>query len=152
MKQKYFSAAWAALWLLAAVSGCGQQGPKLGAVQGTVTLNGKPVPYAYVLFQPTEPPGTYGSAYADANGKYSLRYTRSQRGAPVGRHSVTVRTPKREELALDEDVDDQNAGKAAALKMPDGVRENLRAEFEREVKPGRNQHDFDLGQTELSQK
>ena len=53
-------------------SGC-SEGPELGIVSGTVKLQGQAVPFAYVMFQPVDPPGTYGAAYTKADGTYELR-------------------------------------------------------------------------------
>ncbi|MFM7058984.1 MAG: hypothetical protein ACKO2P_18900 [Planctomycetota bacterium] len=64
--------------------GC-SDGPPLGTVSGKVTQGGQPIPFAYVQFQPTDPPGTYASAYTDVEGQYELRFSESRNGALVGR-------------------------------------------------------------------
>lgn len=114
--------------------GC-QKGPALGTVTGTVRVNGRPLPYAYVVFQPIDPPGAYGSAYADESGEYVLQFSRSRSGAPVGKHSVSIRAARGEELE-DGDV------RLARVQVPEKY--NSATELQREVKPGRNVHDFDL--------
>lgn len=129
-----------ALSLILLVGGCGHDGPELGEVSGTVTMNGKPVPFAFVKFQPVEPPGTYGSAYADKDGKYELQFSMSRQGAPVGQHEVTIRTPKKDEIQ----VEDKTTGKMVTPALPAGFVENLEKQFSREVQSGDNKIDFEL--------
>ena len=82
-----------------AFAGCGS-GHDVAPVAGTVTLGGKPLPDAAVVFQPLgragakEPgPGSYGRT--DAQGRFVLRMIGSDRpGAIVGSHSVAISTGK----------------------------------------------------------
>lgn len=120
--------------LLGSLFGC-QRGPALGTVTGTVKVNGQPLPYAYVVFQPIDPPGAYGSAYADETGEYVLQFSRARAGAPVGTHSVSIRAARGEEL-------DEGDVKLARIQIPEKY--NSASELKREVKPGSNVHDFDL--------
>jgi len=124
----------ATLGLAAIAAGC-QRGPDLGTVTGTVRINGQPLPYAYVRFQPFNPPGTYGSAYTDKDGNYELQFSKSYNGAPVGQHRITIRPAVGEELPED-------GRNTAALQLPE--RYTSGAELVREVKPGHNVHDFDI--------
>src|SRR5690349_20864093 len=71
----------ATTWL----AGC-SDGPELGDVTGKVLQNGQPVPFAYVMFQPIDPPGTYASAYTNVDGEYELQFSPSANGAMIGRH------------------------------------------------------------------
>jgi hypothetical protein len=81
--------------LLAAV-GCGDDGPRLAPVHGTVTLDGKPLAGKTVKFVPD--PGTPGQgagATTDAEGTYTLiaarpGATRDTPGAPAGAYRVVV--------------------------------------------------------------
>ena len=57
------------------VTVCGASGPQLGAVTGTVRLDGKPVPGAVVTFISKEPDGTSSDGKTDASGKYRLEFT-----------------------------------------------------------------------------
>jgi hypothetical protein len=127
---------------LMAVCGC-SMGPQLGEVSGRVTMNGEAVPFAYVVFQPIDPPGAYGSAYASESGEYALQYSKSRAGAPVGKHSVTIRTASKDEIQ----VEDKTTGKMVTPPLPKSYRPRLEAKFEREVVPGRNEMDFDLTST-----
>jgi len=120
--------------ILASIAGC-QRGPALGMVRGTVRVNGQPLPFAYVVFQPIDPPGAYGSAYADEDGEYELQFSRNRAGAPVGKHQVSIRAAGGEELPDD-------ASRQARIVIPE--RYNSTTELIREVKSGSNVHDFDL--------
>ncbi|WP_437223320.1 carboxypeptidase-like regulatory domain-containing protein [Planctomicrobium sp. SH661] len=119
--------------------GCAEDGPKLGAVSGKVTLDGEPVPSAYVVFQPIDPPGTYGSAYTDKDGTYVLRFSRTRDGAMIGRHEVSITTSPDD----DSEPEPKSGKRSAASK---GQRTRLKGTFEREVKKGSNVHDFDLAE------
>lgn len=82
-------------WLLAlslcACAGCGGgSGPELFSVSGTVTLNGKPLPNAELIFQPKEGAPSYGKT--DAEGYYELTYSRDRSGALAGSHTVSITT------------------------------------------------------------
>src|SRR5262249_29795995 len=83
------------LTLAGLACGCGSY--KLAPVSGQVTLNGKPLPNAAVIFQPkrsatsTPGPGSYGKT--DEQGRYSLRIVGQDRpGAVVGMHQVSIST------------------------------------------------------------
>src|SRR5688572_3610664 len=69
--------------------GCGQSGPDVAPVKGRVTLDGKPLETADVVFQPVdgEPPST---GRTDAEGRYELLYKRGITGARLGEHTVRI--------------------------------------------------------------
>lgn len=116
------------------IAGC-QRGPELGTVSGVIRVNGQPLPYAYVQFQPTTPPRIYGSAYADAEGRYELQFSESQMGAPVGQHRVSIQAARGDELPDD-------APGSVRIQLPASYNEST--ELVRDVKPGHNEIDFDL--------
>ncbi|WP_157605203.1 hypothetical protein [Schlesneria paludicola] len=126
---------------LTMAAGC-ERGPHLGTVKGQVTMNGTPVPFAYVKFQPIAPRGTYGSAYTDAKGVYSLQFSQTRQGALVGKHNVSVRTSKRDEM----EVEDKSTGLLVVTQLPSGYKENMQVQYERDVKSGHNVLDFELSQ------
>ncbi len=70
---------------------CRQRGPELGEVHGTVTLDGRPLALATVLFEP-KAGGHASRAVTDNAGRYQLVYLRDTRGALVGSHLVKVFT------------------------------------------------------------
>jgi hypothetical protein len=88
MRRMRYLAAVAALALL----GCGGDGLKRVAVQGTVTAKGVPVGNATVLFMPVEgTKGEGGIGTTDQDGKFTL--TGSRRGDPgvvPGKYKVRV--------------------------------------------------------------
>jgi hypothetical protein len=80
-----------ALSLLFAL-GCGS-GPKLTEVEGTVTLNGKPLGNAEVQFLPDPGKGTAGprsTGTTDEQGRFHLVCDNQRKGAVVGHHRVLV--------------------------------------------------------------
>jgi hypothetical protein len=89
--------------LAAALAGCGDSKPyKTADVSGRITLDGKPLAGARVIFNPIHDPkdGALGrpEAYGttDADGRYTLETAFRDRGATVGPNRVTVSTIKRE--------------------------------------------------------
>ena len=64
--------------------------PGLGHVTGIVTMDGKPLPEATLVFTPTEAGATASFGQTDATGKYELYYSRGHKGAKVGEHSVAI--------------------------------------------------------------
>lgn len=120
------------LLLLAAImlTGCG--GPKpfnpdIGTVTGTVTMDGKPLADANIVFIPIVM-GPQSTATTDASGKYKLIYTKGGDGAVVGEHAVSIRT----------------------VKVGSGEKETLPEEYNdhttltAKVKQGENTIDFEL--------
>jgi hypothetical protein len=77
--------------VLCLVSGCGRSGPELGRVSGKVTLDGKPVPNAFITFEP-QFQGRPSTTKSDKNGNYELQFNPTQSGALVGKHHVRVST------------------------------------------------------------
>lgn len=63
-------------------------------VEGTVTLNGKPLPKATVLFQPIGKgnPGPSSSGMTDDDGHFVLTFADGKPGAVIGKHRVVVTT------------------------------------------------------------
>jgi hypothetical protein len=83
-------------WLLVLlfVAGCNGQG--IVPVSGRITLDGRPLANAVVLFEPNDDrhnPGMGSTGETDADGRYELRQIQPDRaGAVVGRHRVSIRT------------------------------------------------------------
>jgi hypothetical protein len=72
-------------------TGCGGSDLKLGQVSGTVTLDGKPVPNAFITFDP-QFEGRPSMAKSDKLGKYELRFNSTKWGALIGEHHVRIST------------------------------------------------------------
>jgi hypothetical protein len=74
-------------------AGCGG-GPQFAEVEGTLTLNGKPLPDAEVAFLPDPEQGFRGpqaTSYTDAQGHYRLRCEAAhKKGAAVGIYRVCI--------------------------------------------------------------
>jgi hypothetical protein len=79
------------LVILVSLSGCGRDVPPLGQVQGVVTLDGRPLAGAVVIFEP-KAEGRSSRAVTDAKGHYRLVYLRDISGALLGTHTVRIFT------------------------------------------------------------
>ena len=101
--------------------------PPLGTVEGLVTIDGKPLVGAAVLFTP-EGRGRTSIGITDAGGRYSLTYLRDIKGADLGRHTVRITT-----------ATDDNGGKERLPK-----RYHATSSLSATVEPGSNQYDFSL--------
>jgi hypothetical protein len=75
--------------LLVLLLGCGGGGPQVAPVTGTVTLDGRPLPNAEVMFVP-EGGGRASTARTVDGGQYELLFKRGQNGALVGPHTVRI--------------------------------------------------------------
>lgn len=81
------------LGILTALSGCGRKGPPLVPVQGTVLLNGQPLPKAVVKFLPQRDDTSefFSTAITDEKGQFTLTCAyNGQPGAVVGQHVVLI--------------------------------------------------------------
>jgi hypothetical protein len=108
--------------------GCsGTKYPPLAEVQGIVRVDGEPAGDLTVLFQPRIQ-GRSSTGVTDREGRYSLAFTESTRGAIIGPHVVT--------FSIDPDV----AAARGTLEVP----KYLRKTFDVEVRSGKNTYDFDL--------
>jgi hypothetical protein len=80
----------AALNLLA---GCSEPeaapNPDVAPVHGTITLNGKPFPRAFIMFESFESRPSTGMT--DANGRYEMHFDHKTKGARIGGHTVRIR-------------------------------------------------------------
>jgi len=77
-----------AVLLIGGLAGCGDGGLTLVPAVGVVTLDGKPVADAGVIFTPVGG-GPAASASTDSNGRFQL-HTVNRPGAVPGEHVVTV--------------------------------------------------------------
>ena len=120
---------------LLVAAGCGPAGPKLGAVSGTITLDGEPLPLATVEFQPKFAGGVPSYATTDTSGRYTLRYTVKRWGAQLGPHVVRITTYR----------DEQGDGQPRR-QIPERLpgRYHEQSELVREVVAGENKFDFEL--------
>jgi hypothetical protein len=113
--------------LMACLAGCTKTGSELAPVTGRITLDGKPLEKADIVFQPdsSKPPA---SGRTDANGRYELVYKRGVLGGVVGSNTV--------QITISSDV------VANPPNIP--ARYNTETELKKEVKPGPNEFNFEL--------
>ncbi|PQO27158.1 carboxypeptidase regulatory-like domain-containing protein [Blastopirellula marina] len=125
-----------ALLCLATTLGCFGSGSDLqfGEVQGKVTLEGKPLPYATVRFQPTNGRPSYGKT--DESGEYALKFKGQEVGALVGQHSVAITTEDR--------IENPETGESRWQKEILPPKYNSETTLSAVVEPGENVFNFDL--------
>ena len=93
--RKWSKRALCGLVALCATAGCG--GVKYEPVEGTITLNGKPLENAQVQFLPDPQQGTKGlrsTGVSDTEGRFKLTCDDGQVGAVPGKHRVLVQDLK----------------------------------------------------------
>jgi hypothetical protein len=124
------------LALLAFTAGCGG-GREFAGVEGTVTLDGKPIADVRVMFVPDALKGNKGNTaegVTDAQGRYRLRAGRDEKdGTVLGVHRVffvdTLAYP----------------GSGKKPRFPDEYSEALQTPYQDiDVKPGHQTLDFNL--------
>ena len=110
--------------------GCGSD---LVTVTGTVTLDGVPLEDAFVEYTPQEPGGSVSYGRTDANGKYEMMFSLSEKGAVPGDNVVRITTA---------DVGDEGV---AGPKERVPKRYNEESELQADVVAGKaNEINFDL--------
>ena len=82
-------ARWSLVGVLLSAAGCGPSGPATVPVTGTVTLDGKPIAKAAVMFVP-QFPGRPAHGLTDQEGRFSLGTFKKGDGAVEGKYLVTV--------------------------------------------------------------
>jgi hypothetical protein len=119
--------------------GCGKgDTPELGRVEGTVKLDGAPLPNARVEFHPVKG-GRPSVGTTNDDGHYVLEYKTDVRGALVGMHRVRIRTYREG----DADAEDESQRETVPETVP--AKYNAETTLQKEVTPGSNEPiDFDL--------
>ncbi|SRR6056297_1407834 len=126
--------------LSVAALGCGQAGPPLATVTGTVTFENKPVEGGSIEFVPASG-GRPSMAITDAEGKYQVYYLHNVPGAVLGRHKVRFQMGA---AAADVAEEDQFSPPAAKQDVPENLTLNP---AEVEVADGTNEFNFELTST-----
>lgn len=91
-------------------AGCGESDLNTVSVSGVITLNGKPLENAAVMFKPLatnvkEAPDSTG--ITDSEGRYTLKVTTTgQPGAMIGKHRVSITLDDYEEDSADDETAD----------------------------------------------
>jgi hypothetical protein len=123
--------------------GCGS---KYAPVSGKVTLNGKPLSHATVMFSPVGKPGSIEAGEGSAGktnekGEFSLQSSSGKNGALVGTHHVSISAL--EAQVGDRDTRPPRGGPPLADKVPS--RYNSKSELTFDVPSGgSDKADFDL--------
>lgn len=121
---------------MALVVGCNKsERPPIGAVRGTVTLDGKPLDGAIVSFSPIDG-GRVSQDRTDPKGSFNLIYIGTTRGAKTGKHAVRITTAYESADASGQMVEHEEV----VPKRYNGKETELTAD----IKPGSNVVDFDL--------
>lgn len=126
------------LLLLAYCSiGCSNSGPQLGTVEGSVTLDGKPLAGAVVAFRPVEG-GRTAEGVTDESGHFTIEFAAGAMGALLGDHEIRVTTFREKVIGDNGRVEDPG--------MPEKVpkKYNDQSELIRTVEPGKNRFDLEL--------
>ena len=108
------------------MAGCGQNGPRVVRISGTVTRGGKPVANLHLNFLPDHGRPSWG--VTDEAGRYTLHYDRSQDGAVTGTHTVFVAFRPR-------DPGEEMAMQQGKIKMPQDLRAILAKYGKQETTP-----------------
>lgn len=103
----------------------------LADVRGTVTIDGKPVPDAFITFTPTSK-GATSFGKTDSDGSYRMRFTDIETGVYIGTNTVCIRTG---------DVKSDNSGSTKEI-IP--VVYNDKTSLVAEVNSGSNTFDWKL--------
>ncbi len=123
--------------MLLAFMGCSSSGPDIAYVSGRVTMDGKPLANAAVLFIPED--GRPAAARTDADGRYVLNFTEGRRGAIPGKNSVRITTQREAE----QDENGKTVVPAARETIP--MEYNAASTLEFTVEPKKkNVANFDL--------
>ena len=126
--------------LLVFICGCSNSG-NIGAVEGTVTVDGVPADRATVSFYPTE--GRPSLGYTDQSGHYTLIYSRDAKGAVIGQHKVTISTE------LEKDYMDGADQEERKETMPAKFLDRDTTELTATVESGDNEINFDFKSAEF---
>lgn len=90
---RWTSGFWSLALLLVVSAGCGESGPSLMPVKGTVTVDGQPAEGVVLLFHGGN---SVSSASSDASGAFSI-VTNAEPGIPAGSYKVTASWPEKVE-------------------------------------------------------
>ena len=127
----------AAVTLLA---GCGEDLPELVNVTGTVTMDGKPLANATVIFEPENDRASQG--VTDEQGRYELLYKVGAPGAVVGKHTVRISKYEGGGEGEEEEEDAATMDEESSL-VPAAY--NEQSELTADVKPDKEDgYDFNL--------
>ncbi len=109
--------------VLATVVGCGEGGPAMNAVTGTVTIGGQPAADVLVTFQPSDATMEAASGRTGSDGKYTLTSgIQGKPGAMAGSYKVVLQ----QQSSADEAAYAGGGGQSAP---PTGPETNIPEEY-----------------------
>lgn len=136
----------AAAACFAACAGCGPGRPATATVQGKVTYQGKPVVEGTIVFYPEKGRPATGTLAPD--GSYRLTTFDANDGAMLGPHRVTIEARRITPTMIPAGDDPESAGAHGPPKvewlLPEKYAGRDSSPLTAEVKPGRNDIDFDI--------
>ncbi len=131
---------------LLTLGGCGKGRPELGQVAGRVTLDGKPLAGAVVMFFPLAG-GRTASGTTDAQGEYRLTTFGPDDGALLGAAAVTIS----KQVVTGATADDHGLSGPPVpgsihtqSVLPERLAWPKESGLTADVKPGKNRCDFEL--------
>ena len=129
-----------ALPALAVLTGCGEGGPAMNPVSGTVTVGGAPAADVLVTFLPTDPAMESASGRTGADGAYTLTTgVQGKPGAVAGKYTVTLQ--QQSSGAVDESAYGGGGGQSAP---PAGPESNIPADWSKSVDVTSGSNTIDL--------
>jgi hypothetical protein len=143
---------WLTVAAVAALAiGCGDSGPKLVPVSGTVTLDGKPLKGALVSFLPdtSNKTGQAGEDVTGGSGNYRAM-TNGRTGLVPGKYKVVITKSAVDPSEAPEEFQDDPFMHKLSVEGPDGSEAKARGEkpikgeFDREVPATGGEQDFDV--------
>ena len=122
---------------LLALAGCGEGGPEMSAVEGTLKVKGKPLERIQVEFWP-EVDGPRSIGVTDAQGHFTLATDDGKRqGAVVGPHKVVLRDVGiLGDKFLGRAGENVDMSKGKKPRVPAAYRDPHRTPLKKEVTPG----------------
>ena len=142
-------ACYALLMMVTILLGCGGSETKrvpLVRAAGAVTLNGKPLEKAVVVFESAD--GSFSHAETDSRGRYDLRFDSRTRGVTMGSKTVRISMNRRINglNSNDEGGPEDTAGGSFSKQLPERIPEkyNIRSTLTADVTADTDTLNFDL--------
>ena len=138
MTKHSFSLLSILLLVCVSIVGCGDKGPPLGSVSGTVTLDGEPVEGAFVDFSPLFEGGLElrAAEKTGSDGYFEMQYDLERNGVPLGKYQVQISTQ-------DWEKQEDGSNKVIPEKIPKHY-VGIDSILEYEVVDGENVANFEL--------
>lgn len=120
---RWITLAWVGCFGLAA-TGCGESGPKLYSVEGTITINGQPGSGVSVGFVPADNDPSKGGTGLVKDGKYTVFAQDGRPGLLPGKYKITLAVDQSavamEDMAAKYKGPAKGAAKSGSSPTPEG--------------------------------